>query len=289
MPLSRASAQTVSAASTTSPSGRSSPGIVLGDSPAGNDSTLVAESLPRQVLFNARISRSSVSTSVTSRDSCRAGAAAKAARAAADRAVWLPAMRSQISARQTTSTASNAPVLLGPGSAMALTPLGRRLICVHDLADQFTAHDVAPGESDMGDVVYAGEDADRLEQARILAGREIDLRRVSGDNHLAALAESGEEHLDLHRRAVLRLIKNDHGVRQRAAAHEGERCDFNHASGEAALDPLRRQHVVQRVVERPQIGIDLLAHVAGKETEPLSGLDRRPRQDQAIALAALEE
>ena len=78
------------------------------------------------------------------------------------------------------------------------------------------------------------------------------------------------------------------GMRERAPAHEGERRDLDHAGGEAALDPLRRQHVVECVVERPEIGIDLLAHVAGQKAEPLAGLDRRPRQDQPVASAALQ-
>ena len=87
---------------------------------------------------------------------------------------------------------------------------------------------------------------------------------------------------------VLRLIENDHGVRQGAAAHEGERRDLDHAGGKPALDPLRRQHVVESIVKRAQIGIDLLAHVAGKEAEPLSSLDRGPRQDQPVAFAAFQ-
>ena len=58
--------------------------------------------------------------------------------------------------------------------------------------------------------------------------------------------------------------------------------------GEAALDLVGRHHVVERVVERAEIGIDLLAHVAGQEAEPLAGLDRRARQDQAVDGAALE-
>ena len=57
----------------------------------------------------------------------------------------------------------------------------------------------------------------------------------------------------------------------------------------AALDLLGRHHVVERVVERPQIGIDLLLHVAGQEAEPLAGLDRRARQDDALDHAALEQ
>ena len=55
------------------------------------------------------------------------------------------------------------------------------------------------------------------------------------------------------------------------------------ASGAISISPLSRrfgdllarQHVVERVVERPQIGIDLLAQVARQEAQPLAGLDRR--------------
>src|SRR6266540_3352245 len=56
----------------------------------------------------------------------------------------------------------------------------------------------------------------------------------------------------------------------------------------AALHPLRRKHVIQGVVERPQIRIDLLAHVAGKEAEALACLNRGARQDQPVASAAFE-
>ena len=75
---------------------------------------------------------------------------------------------------------------------------------------------------------------------------------------------------------------------QGAAAHEGERRDLDHAGGKAALDPLRRQHVVKRIVKRPQIRIDLLAHVARQEAEPLAGFDGGARQDQPVAFAALQ-
>ena len=78
-------------------------------------------------------------------------------------------------------------------------------------------------------------------------------------------------------RAVLRLVENDDRMRQRAAAHEGQRRDLDHAGFESALDLLRRQHVVERIVERPEIGVDLLAHVTRQEAKPLAGLDRRAR------------
>ncbi len=52
------------------------------------------------------------------------------------------------------------------------------------------------------------------------------------------------------------------------------------------VDLVAGQHVVQRVVERAQIGIDLFLQVAGQEAQPLARLDRRARQDDAVDLAA---
>ena len=65
-------------------------------------------------------------------------------------------------------------------------------------------------------------------------------------------------------------------MRQRAAAHEGQRRDLDLTRFHAVGDLLGRQHVVQRVIERPQVGIDLFLHVAGQEAQPLAGFDRRP-------------
>ena len=105
----------------------------------------------------------------------------------------------------------------------AASPAPRRVIGVDDPADQRMADDVGGGEADLGDAGDAAEQADRLDQARRLAGRQVDLARIAGDDHLRVLAEAGEEHLHLHRRGVLRLVEDDDGVGQRAAAHEGER------------------------------------------------------------------
>ena len=57
---------------------------------------------------------------------------------------------------------------------------------------------------------------------------------------------------------------------------------------QVALDLGRRQHVVERVVERAQIGIDLLAHVAGQEAQPLARFHGGPRQHDAVDEPALE-
>ena len=48
---------------------------------------------------------------------------------------------------------------------------------------------------------------------------------------------------------------------------------------EVGRDPLGVEHVVERVEERAQVGIDLGLEVAGQEAEPLAGLDRGPGED----------
>ena len=141
----------------------------------------------------------------------------------------------------------------------------------------------------MADALDAGEQAHRLGQAGGLAGRQVDLARIAGDDHAAVLAQPGEEHLHLHRGGVLRLVEDDHRIGQRAAAHEGERRDLDLAGLQRALDDAGIHQVAQRVVDRAQIGIDLLAHVAGQEAEPLAGLDGGARQDDAVDLLALEQ
>src|SRR3712207_8584661 len=49
----------------------------------------------------------------------------------------------------------------------------------------------------------------------------------------------------LQGRRVLRLVEDDEGVVQGAAAHEGKRRDLDLARGDAPLDLFGRQHVVQ--------------------------------------------
>ena len=113
--------------------------------------------------------------------------------------------------------------------------------------------------------------------------------RIAGDDHARAFAEPGQEHLHLHRGRVLRLVEQDAGVDKGSPAHEGERRDLDHAGLQAALQHARVHEVGERVEDRPQIGIDLVAHVAGQEAEPLAGFDGRARQDQALDGALFEQ
>ena len=75
---------------------------------------------------------------------------------------------------------------------------------------------------------------------------------------------------------------------QRAPAHVGERRDFDDAALEVALQLIRLEHVVQRVVKRPQVGHDFLVQIAGQKAERLAGLDRGTREDDAVHLLLFE-
>ena len=51
---------------------------------------------------------------------------------------------------------------------------------------------------------------------------------------------------------------------------------------------LGADHVVERVVQRAQVRVDLGHEVAGQEPEPLPGLDRRAGEDDAVDLLGLQ-
>ncbi len=78
------------------------------------------------------------------------------------------------------------------------------------------------------------------------------------------------------------FIENDIGIRERAPTHECQGRDLDLAAGDARRHLLARK----RVVERTQIGIDLLLQIARQKAQALARLDRRPRQDDPVDLAA---
>src|SRR5262249_56758296 len=61
--------------------------------------------------------------------------------------------------------------------------------------------------------------------------------------------------------------------------------DLDRALLHQACHLLRFQHVVERVVERTEIGMYLLVQVAWQEAEALTGLDRGPGEDDTGRLS----
>src|SRR5680860_962227 len=148
-----------------------------------------------------------------------------------------------------------------------------------DPLHQLVADDVLAAEADEGDVLDLAEDVADDDQARALVGRQVDLGDVAGDDHARVEAEPGEEHLHLLGAGVLRLVEDDEGIVKRSYAHERQRRHLDHAALEVAVDPVGVEHVVERVEQRPQVGIDLGLDVAGQEAEATS----RPRSITTVS------
>jgi hypothetical protein len=138
------------------------------------------------------------------------------------------------------------------------------------------------------DVLHAVEDVLHDPQPAGGPAGQVDLRDVTRHDDLAAEAEAGEEHLHLLGGRVLRLVEDDEGVVQAPSPHVGQRGDLDRAGRHELGDRLGVEHVVQRVVQRPQVRVDLVEQRAGQEAEPLAGLDRRARQDDPVDLLGLQ-
>ena len=147
--------------------------------------------------------------------------------------------------------------------------------------------DVALGQTHHGDVGHGLQSSRDVRQARD-ARQQVRLLRIACDHHGRMPAQAGQQHLELDVGAVLRLVHDDEGVVQRAAAHIADRGDLDQTFGHQRLDPLHRQTIGQGVVERAQIGSQLVLHVAGQEADGFAGLDGRTAQDDAADLARLQ-
>src|SRR2546430_2206500 len=172
----------------------------------------------------------------------------------------------------------------GPSSAALVALVG-----VDDVLHDLVADDVGRPELDERDAVDAFEDVTDDEEAGSPAPfGEVDLGDVTGNDDVRAEPESGQEHLHLLGGRVLRLVEDDERVVEGAAPHEGERRDLDDTPVHQPCDDLGVEHVVERVVERTEVRVDLGEDVPGQEAEPLARLDRRARQDDAVDLLCLE-
>src|SRR5262245_21446820 len=141
--------------------------------------------------------------------------------------------------------------VLSPGSCMAdigLPAAAGLIVGLDDAGHEIATHDVAGTKPDRLDPLDAAQQLDGLVQARLLAGRQVDLAWVAGDDHLGAFTDAGEKHLHLHGRGVLRLVEDYESVAQRTPAHERQRGDLDHAAHEVTFHLRGRQDVIERIV-----------------------------------------
>src|SRR3954470_11942591 len=298
-----------------SPSRRGSAGAPRG-SWAGNDSTLVAASLERQSRLSSRIAASSVSTTASSppvagtiaaasviarRNSvftlrCSfqsgdcvtisiVGAALRGAGVARARLLRIAKVIARLRSRGKRSKQGNSFL----GLSLALCLECRLVIGVDDASHELVTDNVLGAVDDVTDPLDIPQKPSRFRKAGRLSGRQVPVARIAGDDHPPILPEPRQEHLHLHRGRILSLVQDDDRIRERASPHEGERRDLDLAGLQCTFDDACVHEVLECVVDRSQIWIDLLTHVAGKKSKPLARLDRRTGENDAVDLLALKQ
>ena len=171
------------------------------------------------------------------------------------------------------------------GTKLTLVKL---VVSLHNTLYQLVPYNIFLVEFYPSDARHMLQHAHRFLQSGSDRGRQIDLCHIARHDHLGIHAETCQKHLDLMGGGVLRLVEHYHGIVEGAAAHEGQGSDLYHLGFHILAQLHSGDHILQSVVERLQIGVDLVLHVAGEEAELLAGLDSRTREDDLARLAVLE-
>jgi hypothetical protein len=114
--------------------------------------------------------------------------------------------------------------------------------------------------------------------------RQIRLCDVAGDRDLGTVTEAREEHAHLLAGRVLSLVQDHESVVQGAAAHERERRHLYLPALLELLGALVLEHVVERVVQRAQVGVDLLGQITGQKSELLARFHRGTHEHDSLHL-----
>src|SRR5713101_5004206 len=163
------------------------------------------------------------------------------------------------------------------------------LVRVDDVLHDSVAHHVVGVQLDERQIGNAIEDLAHHQEPRAPATfGEVDLGDVASDHDLRTEAETGEKHRRLLGRGVLRFVEDDERVVESAATHERERRDLNGAALQESTHHFRLEHVVQRVIERSEIRINLGEDVTREKSQPLACLHRGTSEDDAMDLLRLE-
>ena len=167
------------------------------------------------------------------------------------------------------------------GEGKLLLGLAVAVVGADDALDERVTDDVDVFKVTEADTFDAVEDVQGLEQAGLFGVGQIGLGEVAGDDRLGVSAEASDEHLHLLHGGVLGLVHDDEGIVEGAATHEGERGYFDHVALEELIYFFLVEEVVESVVERAEIGVDLFLQTAGKEAEAFPCFDRGANEDDA--------
>ena len=71
--------------------------------------------------------------------------------------------------------------------------------------------------------------------------------------------------------SVLRLVEDDDGIAEVCVPHKGERSNLDNVLFHHILQLYGRYHVFQRIVERLEVWVNFVFHIARQETELFAG------------------
>src|SRR5581483_11737588 len=286
----------------------------------GNESTSVARSLPRNCRFSVLIWLLEVSITFTSpgrrmarRARCRNRTSArrrtpsiglytitkrkKVNGRGAERnppAHFLNSVFQRLARLSLRSVGRNRETLDSGAAASQFAAQGKReligiraclvlVVSADDPLNQAVAHNVAFIEFDERDALHAFQNFHGLNQAASLIG-QIDLSDVARNQRLGIKPKAGDEHLHLLGGGVLGLVKNNERIVESAAAHERDRRNLDDVLFQIPVHLLELEHVIQSVIQRPQVGIDLFLQRTRQEAQTLSRFNRRAGEYDAVHL-----
>ena len=97
-----------------------------------------------------------------------------------------------------------------------------------------------------------------------------------------------EKHFHLLFGGVLGFVQDDEGVIERAPPHESQGRNLELATLEGFVDAIKPHEVIECVVQRTQIRVDLLRQVPRQEAQALASFHRRPGEHDALGPLALK-
>ena len=82
----------------------------------------------------------------------------------------------------------------------------------------------------------------------------------------------------------MRFVEDDISVVEGTSSHVGERRNLNEPFFHIALEAFRAHDLIECIVERTQVRVDLALQIAGQKAELLACFDRRSGQNNALHL-----
>src|SRR5690349_8273857 len=139
-------------------------------------------------------------------------------------------------------------------------------------------HHVLLIEAYKSDAFDAFQHVSGMQETASLAAGKVDLRLIASHHHFRIKTLTREDHFHLLARGVLRFIEDDEAIIERAPAHECQWGNLDHVALKQFFHLFSIEHIEQRIIERPEIGVYFLLERAGQKAEMFAGFHGWPRE-----------